>query len=420
MKKIILSLAALCGFFIAQNAQATCSNYTTYADGQVLTAGSLNSLQTNYTNCVNDVLNGDTFTGNLNLHSGADLSVYSDTGTTLKAHIDGTTGDVILSPRTHGTAVNCEINYSAGTVTISGRGGAALAASNPCHIGIRSNSNGVVTTATFTSNITATDGATSQTDSNLFGITDANWSSAMPMFFGVVYNGTTPYFTLSRVPAVTTGPAATDICQLGDTDCDAQSDVMILTTGLTLASWVDLPITQVAWLQGTYATSGGAWTFAETPYTGFNNLWMARKFSMPVAQMGGSAGYMADNAGTGPVFSDNEYTYWWVSQNHVCTNVYLNGDGGTDGAGAVSAQLAIPYLFPSGTMTTIYPGAGRVNGATTITGVQAISGRILENTSLWEPYYFDASAVITAVTNAMFSNGARYILTGFCYTPVTN
>lgn len=97
MKKILITIAALSGFFISENAYSTCSNYTSYNDGQTLTASSLNSLQTNYTNCVNNVLNGDNFTGNINLYNGSDLNFYSDAGTTLKASIDGATGDFILN-----------------------------------------------------------------------------------------------------------------------------------------------------------------------------------------------------------------------------------------------------------------------------------------------------------------------------------
>ena len=330
-------------------------------------------------------------------------------------------GDFIYNPNNVGEVANCAINYTAGTLTISGRGGRALSSTNPCAVGIVSNTTNEVASAKFTANVTVTDGATSQTDGNLFGITDANWASAMPLFVGVIYDGTTPYFTLSRIPLTVSGAAAGDLCQLTDTDCDAQSDVMVLTTGLTLASWVNLPITQVGWIQATYATTGGAWTFAESSKTGFNQNWQGVKFAMPLAQMGAATGtYLTANGGTAPLFTTNEYTYQWVNDNLVCSELYLNGDPGTDGATAVASQVAMPYLFPSGTMTTIYPGFGRVNGATTITGAQTLSGRILENTSLWELYYLDASAVHTQVSNSFFSNGARYILGSYCFSPVTN
>lgn len=421
LKNLVLTIAALCGFFNAQNALAVTSNYTTYVDGQVLTASSLNSLQTNYTNADNAILDGDVFTGNMSWHSGVDALFYSDTGSTLKASIDGATGEAILSTRVIGEAVNCEINYSAGTVTISGKGGVALSATNPCHIGISSNSNGVVALATFTANVTVTDAATSNTDGNLFGITDANWGNAMPMFFGVIYNGTTPYLTLSRLPYAVSGAAAGDLCQKDDTDCDAQGDVMILATGLTLASFVNLPITQVAWLQATYATTGGAWTFSESRYTGFNSLYETVRWNFVPAQMGAAAAtLLTANGGTAPVFTTTEYTYQ-INRFGTCTiNVYLDADGGTDGASAVGAQLAVPYLFPSGTVSTLFFVNGRINGATTITGAQALSGYLSENTSVINLEYLDAAAVRTSVTNAMFSNGGRAVQTNLSFPAMIN
>lgn len=91
MKTLLMALMMLLS---SSAAYATCSNYTTYTDGSVLTAGSLNSLQTNYTDCVNNVLDGDTFTGNVVIHSGSDVLLYSDTGSTLKAAVYGDSGRI--------------------------------------------------------------------------------------------------------------------------------------------------------------------------------------------------------------------------------------------------------------------------------------------------------------------------------------
>lgn len=412
LKNLCFSLAALSGFFISQNVWAVTSNYTTYASGQTLTAASLNSLQTNYTDGDNNILNGDTFTGSMSYHSGADAIGYSDTGSTKKWELDSATGDVIMSPRTLGTAINCEINYSSGTITISGRGGVALAATNPCHVGIRSNSNGVVATATFTANVTTTDGAASDSDGNLFGITDANWASAMPIFFGVIYDGTTPYFGFSRVPLQVSGAAATDLCQEGDTDCDAQTDFFIMTTGLTLASWVNLPITQVAWLSATYATTGGAWTFAETAYTGFNELYEARRFTMPTGQNGASTGtHVLANGGTAPIFTTNNYVYQIENTGNVWLEFYLDADGGEDGAGAVASRLSIPYAVPAaGSVTSIdYLPLGMTTGQTTITNQGLLRGQVVPGSAYLVLIYDDNAVTATAVTNAMYSNGARRI-----------
>lgn len=158
-KNLVCIVAALCGFFIVQNsAFATCSNYVAYSDGQVLTAGSLNSLQTNYTNCVNAVLDGDTFTGTLNLHSGADLNIYSDTGTTLKATIDGATGAFIGAPKQIGDFNN--LNLDAATTTNAADsiliecGNSACSASNPGFVVTESATAGQMSVFSVTSNVT--------------------------------------------------------------------------------------------------------------------------------------------------------------------------------------------------------------------------------------------------------------------------
>lgn len=361
-------------------------------------------------------------TSKIDFTGGADANFYSESGkTNLRGSIDSATGEAILALREEGGVVNCEINYSAGTITISGKDGVALSATNPCLVGVKSTTNGVVTTARFTSNITVTDGAASQTDGNLFGISDVNWGNAMPMFFGVIFNGTTPYFTLSRLPFQVSGAAAGDLAQLNDTDADAQGDVMILASGLTLASWVNLPITQVAWLQATYATASSVWTFSESRYTGFNFLYETVRFLFVPNQMGAAAStLLTANGGTAPVFTNTEYPYQIYRTGTCALNVYLDSDGGTDGAGAVQAQLALPYLFPNGTLSTLFVIGGRINGATTITGAQSLSGYISEGTSLMNLEYLDAAAVRTAVTNAMFSNGARAVQTFFSYPAMVN
>ena len=157
LKKIVFLLAALSGFFIAQNAYATCSNYTSYSDGQVLTGASLNSLQTNYTNCVNGVLDGDTFTGNLLLYSGSDILFYSDTGSTLKAAIYGDSGKILGYPQNVGV-YNLELVRATTTNTGDSLkvqcGGAACSATNPGFVVMNGTTAGTLTTFTVTADVT--------------------------------------------------------------------------------------------------------------------------------------------------------------------------------------------------------------------------------------------------------------------------
>lgn len=429
MKKTLVALAALSGFFIAQKSFATCSNYTTYTSGQTLTSSSLNSLQSNYTNCINEVLNGDIFTGNMLWYSGSNIAMYSDTGSTLKFSVDGTSGNIttegqinlgtggvvlnddgdgaltitgagngsdedltlnlddtsntavvssstgvtslgmngigmnvysdsgstlkakveassgaaILGLTQAGQVTNCGMSVSGSTFTIAGYDGTALSATNPCVVAIESFTPGRVQLAYFTSNVTFTFGSSSDTDSNLFGITDANWSNVMPFFIGVV-GGSTPYFTISRVPLRSTGSASPDVCQKTDTDCDAQSDAMILSTGLTLASFTSLPITQIGWFAITYATSGGAWTATVPINSGFNKNYESVLFTFPSGQNGAASGtHLHNNGGTAPAFLNTYYNYNIYSSGNTSLYIYIDTDGGTDGATHVQMRLATPY-----------------------------------------------------------------------------
>lgn len=433
MKKLLVTLAALSGFFIAQNVFATCSNYTTYTSGQTLTSSSLNSLQSNYTNCINEILNGDIFTGNMLWYSGSNIAMYSDTGSTLKFSVDGTSGNIttegqinlgtggvvlnddgdgaltitgagngsdedltlnlddtsntavvssstgvtslgmngigmnvysdsgstlkakveassgaaILGLTQAGQVTNCGISVSGSTFTIAGYDVSSLSSTNPCVVAVRSNTAGRVALSYFTSDVTFTYGGSSDTDGNLFGIVDSDWSNTMPFFIGVIYNGTTPYFTISRVPLTVSGSASSDLCQKGDTDCDAQGDVMILASGLTLSSFTSLPITQVGWFDMTYATSTSSWAAAVTSKNGFNSDYEGVQFTFPKGQMGAVSGtHLHANGGSPPDFLSSYYNYYFNRSGIVTLFIYLDSDGGADGSGHVQVRVSIPYSNP--------------------------------------------------------------------------
>lgn len=414
MRKIVAVLAALGGFFIAQTSWSTCSNYTSYTSGQTLTASSLNSLQTNYTDCVNNVLNGDTFTGAIALHSGSDLNVFSDAGSTLKAAIDGATGAAVLGLTQEGQMTNCGVTVSGSTITIAGYDGTALSATNPCVVAIRSSTAGNLSLAYFTANISTTFGATSDTDGNNFGLTGAvNWENTLPMFLGVVNGSSVPFWTISRLPFTQTGAAATALCQEGDVDCDAQLDMLAMTTGLTLASEVDKPVTQVGWFDATYATTGGAWTFAATGKNGFNKNYTGVQFTMPLAQNGAATGtFFLASGGTAPLFTTNRYVYSIGSNGVVTALIDLEDDPGTDGAGAVTSLIALP-LSPVSTAGS-YHGDGFT--VSSIGGAASVQNVLAQFSSSG---YGAAFGLVetggTNIQNGDFSNGGRYVIGKLSY-----
>lgn len=320
-----------------------------------------------------------------------------------------------------GSTSNCGISIDGTTLTINGSDGSALSAVSPCKIGIASDSTGEYKTATFSSNVTLTFGSASNMSGNLFGISEANWAQPTPFFFGIVDDGTSQYFTVSRVPLYATGSAATDLCQKGDNDCDGQNDAMLLTSGLTLANWTHKPITNVGWVGATYVTSGTVWTLSLLDVAGFNKNYLGYRFKKVTGQMGAASGSMFySNGGTAPTFSTVQDTYQWMNSNTVCEEIYESGDGGTDGSGVVNVKMSMAYKLQSGYTDAIRPGIFYTDGATTISaGVSAIT-LILENTSEVQFRYLNTSAVPTALTNSFYTNGSRNFNGTYCYSANIN
>lgn len=562
MKKILITLAALSGFFIAQNVFATCSNYTTYTSGQTLTSSSLNSLQSNYTNCINEVLNGDTFTGNMLWYSGSNIAMYSDTGSTLKFSVDGTSGNIttegqinlgtggvvlnddgdgaltitgagngsdedltlnlddtsnhavissstgvtdfdltgmdllvggsdltlgsagvkltgdgdgaitllglgdgsdedltvnlddtsntaVVSSSTGVTALgmnaigmnvysdsgstlkakveassgaailgltqvgqmtNCGMSVSGSTFTIAGYDGTALSATNPCVVAVQSNTDGRVALAYFTSNVTFTFGAASDTDGNDWGIDNSvDWIGDMPFFVGVIYNGITPYFTISRVPNFRNYLNANSLCRKGDTDCDGQADVMILDSSVTETSYIWSPNTQVGWFIMTYTAATNSWTASvgASSGTGFNHNYEKERFFFPSTQNGASNSFIYSNGGTAPAFG-TVTSFYEILRSGICrVSYYMYGDNGTDGSGAVNTKIALPYedssLGSTNSVLLQLPSTSYLAVAEVIPGekyfqlnIPTVSGTALQSTSRY-------------VLNSDFSNGTRQI-----------
>lgn len=414
MKKLLI-IAAVCGFFYAKNLEATCTNPASYVDGNVLTAASLNTNFGAVATCVDEVLNGDTFTGSINLNSAADLNVYSDTATTLKASIDGASGAIIGGLTQAGQVTNCGVSVSGSTFTIAGYDGTALSATNPCVVAVRSNTAGRVALAYFTANITFTFGSTSDTDGNLFNVTSSvNWASAMPFFIGVIYNGTTPYFTISRGPIIESTASSATLCQKGDVDCDGETDVMILASGLTLSGFVSLPITQVGWFQMTYATSGSAWTAAVNSRTGFNSEYENIEWTMPLGQNGSAASnYLKDNGGTAPFLSINTYTYFLKRNGECFLKFALLNDGGGDGSGATEALISAPYKSGGTSNNYTYNGVGLLTWNAGSKQIAVFTIQIGLNSI--ETFINSSSTAYYQLLNSDFPNGSRSIQGSLIY-----
>lgn len=312
-----------------------------------------------------------------------------------------------------GTTINLGQSISGTTYTIHQQDGTALANTdnNRGYVFCR-DSTGEVVPVAVTANVTLTFGATSDTDGNLFGITDADWSSVMPMFVGFIYDDTDGYFCIRRTPSLVSGAAAGNLAQKGDTDADGQDDVLIATTGLTLANWVDTPITQIGWFYATYATTGGAWTFSTSHVTGFNKNYTKIAFVFPQAQMGGATGsHLVANGGTVPAFTTQQYYYYVTEDNFCICDIYYDADAGTPGAGAFSSYISTPFVNKNGTSRTA-PGLFFIN---TVSGGAYVSTSYMVTAE--SQFFFLAPTVsgsalqnsVGTITWGLFTSGDRTI-----------
>ena len=356
-KKIIAVLTTIGSLLIAQNSLATCSNYTNYSDGQVLTAGSLNSLQTNYTGCVNNVLNGDVFTGTMDWHSGTDIRMYSDTGTTQTFYVEGAGGNIetlnaIKDALPSGITSNCGLALAAGVLSLTDESGDALSATNPCCIGVPSITVGENVTLCFTAAQTMNDDshASSHLTDLGFSITEtADWGEDMPYFVYVVNEDDTDAnagIFISRRPSLYQTPGGVFI---HDKDAEAGNDDDSSIFGMWSddAGKANKPCVLIGTIEMQWSTTTDDWTVQVlTGYVGIGvdriikslGVW----WKMVVGQNGNAAGkYFADNGGTAPAFDTNIYYYKWNINGSVLINANFTF-ATVAGVGAVNCVSRLP------------------------------------------------------------------------------
>jgi len=384
LKKLFTTAIAAVTLLWAAHAGATCSNYTAYSDGQVLTASSLNALQTSYTNCVNAILDGDTFTGDMNWHSGTDIKMYSDTGFTLKFQVDGADGNIetmgnIVAMTAQmdglpaGETSNCGITYASDTLTITAEDGTALSATNPCCVGVPGATAGQTGTVCFTAAVSSTFSTASDTDGNTFGVTaTVSWAQDIGFYLYACRGSASNYWAFSRDPTkYETGDAAGDMCQEGDEDCDTYTDLFIMTSGLTLASEVDMPCTRVGAFRGQWDTTDDHWdatALGDSDGIGRDRVatTCATEWIYPAGQNGNQAGdlYNVADGATALDVADQSAVYKIDCDTGMVDFTFRFKDidaAGADGT-AIYVYLPIPVVDTAAGNLIVWYGTGLING----------------------------------------------------------
>lgn len=329
----------------------------------------------------------------------------------------GTNYDVFPIERAPiGTVVNGRMNLSSGTFSIVGADGNALSASNKMKAVIR-DSVGKPITVTFTTGPSFQDDAHAVdtdfvgTGTMSWGTTASTaWSPAMPFLLGICSaddSGTTPIMVLGRGPVLTTGASSNIGYWDNAPSVASQNNVFALTATNVTATHANRPITWVGSFR-MVKSAADDWTVqAFDSGDGIGNFYNfgRRKFTMAQGQNGAAASrFMLANGGTTPQWTTMFYEYSISMDTGFCTvGIRFDGDGGTDGAGSVTALVALPCLNP--TTSFCYSGNAYVKWAATNEQdidfnpqTNATNANISRNTS---------ATVRVLMQNADFSAGAR-------------
>lgn len=306
-----------------------------------------------------------------------------------------------------GETSNCKLKYSGSTLSIVGSDGNALSASNPCLVGMP---NGAAPLK-FTAPVSTTFGAASDTDGNLLGISEANWSEDMPWFLHACQGNTQNYFAFSRNPArISSGAAAADMCQKGDENCDDEGDMFIMASGLTLGDEVGKTCETVGSFRTTYATAGNAWTVtALTSQDGFGKYQENIRFWMSVGQNSAESGkYFGTSGGTASEYTTNTYSYVVEKNGNIQVDFAFSGDGGDEGSGNNYLFLPLPIGISKTAGSHLSGHAIIQNNSITYPGYCFIVGEVSYNRRL-RFFYVKAGANTSLIGNGQNSSDRAII-----------
>lgn len=314
---------------------------------------------------------------------------------------------------------NLGISYSSPTFTINDSQGSDLSSSNPGYITLPSKANpGQLVTIPITANETFDDASgTSDIIGNLFGFTTSVAITVdVPFFIYAVVNDDEDdiQFMISRIPGIAISPPAADIGAPDDAVADQQNDFWSLSN-----------INETLYDQNPCICIGGFrmrmdgsddWTVqalsngdAKGPLDGIGSYFTGFPFEIPLGQFGADSGTLClPNGGTCAVFStvkQNSYTFLSKNSPYIHIGIDLDNDGGTDGAGGVSAEIVLPFILSTQEGTgTILQSSGFVQHPTAtecILNIPSITTNFTDLRFVTSP--------LTPIQWGAFTNGDRRI-----------
>lgn len=270
---------------------------------------------------------------------------------------------------------NISIGYSGGTFTVAGYDGTALSATNPGVVWLQDKTTpGHLRRYLVTANQSFTDGSAGQIDNMRWGVTTGvNWALDAPFYLYAVTNDAldTIAFAISRVPHLTSSPAAAKIGKQGAVVNVSQSD-MYLLPNVTVADYEQNPCICLGAFRMQFAGATDSWTVQTLNATdGIGQFHEETWFVAPLGQMGATTStYFITQAGTQPVFDSGQSSVSYkVSKTGRMDHSMLLINCTTPGTGGAALTLALPY---NTTFTGSQGPFGQFNGSLNTTGPSAL------------------------------------------------
>lgn len=351
------------------------------------------------------------FSGSLTLRSGGtDYLKFSNSGIVFGGALSG------------GWVCNLGMSYSAGTFTVTDASQTTLSATNPGFICTPVPSGTGLQVIRVTAGPSFKDDVHASSDLTGigFGITEAvAYANAMPFFLYAAVKSATDVdgvdgnsaLFFSRKANLTTTPSSTN--NIGTTNSapvtDDQDAIFVLGD-FTKSNYTSVPCVPIGAFRMTWSAANTDWTVAALAWPDGMGKWSMEAFyrdiwAVPLQQFGASAStHMLPNGGTAPVWSSDSLVYQVGPDPFVTFRMVCSGDGGTDGAGAVQAQVALPFVSA---ITMNGALGGYALGATTITGGVPVLHQVTAGSNALGLRYQNAATTTANITNAMFSAGGR-------------
>ena len=336
--------------------------------------------------------------------------------------------DVLLQPP-EGTTYNIGIDYTSPTFKVTSANGTALSATNPGYVILQSRlDKGKTIIYEITADQSFEDASgTSDIIGNLFGYTTSVAITVdVPFFIFAVSNDTETdcAFMISRMPYRALCTNAAFMANKGDTSAADQRSFFSLKA-ITLADYDDNPCVVVGSFRMQMDGSDD-WTVQAIGHDptkqradGIGRFQNNVSFEVPKGQFGADSGaWTVANGGTSPVFTNlnaNHYVLNSPINNMVTVFVSMDGDAGTDGAGAVSAKITTPFKFD---ITTASLDTFRSTAAIT-TPTYDECGAFFYDTGNSFTMVRPLSAS-TAIQWGAFTNGTRSIVGSYTMRAHTN